>query len=100
MIYGHRAGWISTDRGDNWWGDCRWSLTDRGKRASMARLERVMTRDPPLAIARWDAEFEANDVATDCGGCDVNDPWLAIHRRISVNLNRRVERIHRQLSFD
>ena len=93
MIQGHRAGQMSTDNGDNDWCDCRWTLTERGKRASMARWERVMLLDPPLEIAEWDAEAEANDIATDCGGCDVDDPWLAIHRRNLVNLDKRAERI-------
>jgi hypothetical protein len=93
MIQGHRAGRMSSDGSDNHWCDCRWILTERGKRASMARLERVMLGDPPLEIAEWDAEAEANDVATDCGGCDVDDPRLAIHRRNLVNLDKRAERI-------
>jgi hypothetical protein len=93
MIQGHRAGQMSSDGSDNHWCDCRWTLTERGKRAGMARLERVMLRDPPSEIAEWDAEAEANDVATDCGGCDVDDSWLAIHRRILVNLDKRAERV-------
>jgi hypothetical protein len=77
MIHGHRAGQMSTDGTD-----------------SMARLEKVMLRDPPLEVAEQDAEEEANDVATDCG-CEVDDPWLAVHRRILVNLDERAERIYR-----
>src|SRR6516164_4908574 len=96
MIYGHHAGQMSTDGSGNCWCDCRWTLTERGKRASIARLERVMLRDPPLEIAEWDAEAEADDVATDCGGCDVDDPWLAIHRRILFNLDKRAERIYQK----
>ena len=92
MIYGYCAGQISFERLDNYWCDCRWTLTSRGRRASMVRLERVMLRDPPLEVAELDAELEASDVATDCGGRDVDDPWLAIHRRILVNLDRRAEK--------
>jgi hypothetical protein len=62
----------------------------------MARLERVMLYDPPLEIAEWDAEDEANYVATDCGGCDADDPWLSIHRRNLVNLDKRAERIYQK----
>jgi hypothetical protein len=62
----------------------------------MARLERVMLRDPPLEIAEWDAEDEANDVATDCGGQDVDSPILRRHRRILVKLDERAERIRRK----
>jgi hypothetical protein len=90
MIQGHRAG-LLREGVDNGWCDLRWTLTDRGRRARPARLERVMLRDPPLWVAEWDAEDEANDVATDCGGCDVDDPILAIHRRNSINLDKRAE---------
>lgn len=54
-----------------------------------------MLRDPPLWVAEWDAEDEATDVATDCGGCVPDDPWFAMHRHISVNLDKRAERIYR-----
>jgi hypothetical protein len=96
MIQGHRAGQMAGDGTDNYWCDCRWTLTELGKRASMALLERMMLRDPPLEIAEQDAEEEANDVATDCGGCDLEDPRLAIHRRILANLDERAERIYQK----
>jgi hypothetical protein len=96
MIYGHRAGQLVTDGVEHGWCNCRWTLTERGRRTSMARLERVMLRDPPLEIAEWDAEDEANDIAANCGECDADDPWLRQHRRISVKLNERAERIYRK----
>jgi hypothetical protein len=71
MIQDHHAGVMLP--GDVYWDDLRWTLTDRGRRASDAQLERIMLRDPPLEIAESDAKDEANDVATDCGGCDIDD---------------------------
>jgi hypothetical protein len=96
MIYGPHAGLMHAN--ENFWDDLRWTLTDRGRRASDAQLERVMLRDPPLEIAEWDAEDEANDVTTDCGGCDIDDPILAMHRRISINLDKRAERIRQKMA--
>jgi hypothetical protein len=93
MIQGHRAGQFLND---NWWCDCRWTLTERGRRTSMARLARVMVRDPPLEIAERDAEDEANDVATNCGGEGVDSPTLTVHRHILAKLHERVERIRRK----
>ena len=58
MIQGHRAG-LMREGLDNMWCDLRW------------RLECAMLPDPVLEIAEWDAEYEANDVATNCSGCDV-----------------------------
>jgi hypothetical protein len=95
MIQGQHAGVMLNT--DPYWDDLRWTLTDRGRRASDAQLERIMLRDPPLEIAEWDAEDEANDVATDCGGYDIDDPTLALHRRISVNLDKRAERIRQKM---
>jgi hypothetical protein len=91
MIYGHHAGLMHAN--ENFWDDLRWT-----RRASDAQLERVMLRDPPLEIAEWDAEDEANDVATDCGGCDIDDPILAMHRRISINLDKRAERTRQKMA--
>jgi hypothetical protein len=99
MIYGHRAGHLGTNGFEQSWCDCRWTLSDRGRRTSMARLERVMLRDPPLAIAEWDAEDEANDIATNFADCDPDDFWLVIHRRISVGLDKRAERVHLRSSL-
>ena len=96
MIQGTHAGVMLNT--DPYWDDLRWTLTDRGRRASDAQLERIMLRDPPLEIAEWDAEDEANDVATNCGGYDIDDPQLAIHRRISVNLDKRAERVHQKMA--
>jgi hypothetical protein len=96
MIQGHHAG-IMLPSGP-YWDDLRWISTDRGRRASDALLERIMLRDPPLEIAEWDAEDEANDVADDCGGCDVDDPTLAMHRRISANLDKRAECIRQKMA--
>jgi hypothetical protein len=95
MIQGHRAGRMLPNGRDNWWGDCRWTLTQTGKRVSTARLGHAMLRDPPEEIGEWDAEAEANHVAADCADCEVNDLWLAIYRRISVSLDDRAERIQR-----
>jgi hypothetical protein len=97
MLHGHHAGVMLPSYAD--W--VRWTLTNRGRRASDAQLERIMLRDPPPEIAEWDAENEANDVATitnDCGGCDIDDWALAIHRRISVELDKRAERIHQKIT--
>jgi hypothetical protein len=91
MINGHHAGVMLPT--DNYWDDLRWTLSDRGRRTSDSQLESIMLRDPPIEIAESDAEDEANDLATDCGGCDIDDPCLAQHRRISVNLDKRAERI-------
>ena len=96
MIQGHHAGVMLP--GDSNWDDLRWTLTDRGRRASDAKLERIMLRDPPLEIAEWDAEDEANDVAGDCGGHDIDSPELALHQRISVNFDKRAERIHHKMT--
>jgi hypothetical protein len=96
MIQGHHAGVMLP--GDVYWDDLRWTLTDRGRGASDAQLERIMLRDPPLEIAEWDAKDEANDVASDCGGCDIDDPILAMHRRISINLDKRAERIRQKMA--
>ena len=65
-ISGHVAGQMRD--GDNFWDDIRWTLTERGRRAGMADLQRVILSDPPLEIALWDAQDEAADVAGGCGG--------------------------------
>ena len=96
MISGQHAGVMLNT--DPYWDDLRWTLTDRGRRASDAKLERIMLRDPPLEIAEWDAEDEANDVAGDCGGHDIDSPELALHQRISVNFDKRAERIHQKMT--
>jgi hypothetical protein len=96
MIYGHHAGLVHPN--EFFWDDLRWTLTDRGRRASDAQLERIMLRDPPLEIAEWDAENEANDVAGDCGGCDTDDSYLEMHKRISINLDKRAERINQKMA--
>jgi hypothetical protein len=79
MIQGHHPGVMLP--GDDYWDEFRWTLTDRGRGASDAQLERIILRDPPLEIAEWDAEDEANDLASNCGGCvQFRDrPWLANH---------------------
>jgi hypothetical protein len=40
MIFGHVAGKMSD--GDNFWDDCRWTLTERGRCTSMADLQRII----------------------------------------------------------
>jgi len=91
MIQAHVSGKMG--EGDNGWGDCRWLLTERGRRTSMANLQRIMLRDPPLAIAQADVKDEASDVADDCGGCDPGEPDLMQHYRILAHLLMRAERI-------
>jgi hypothetical protein len=91
MLFGHVAGHV--DDGDYFWDDVRWTLTDRGRRASVAKLERIIVRDPPLEIALWDAEDEANDLASDRVHCKPGDATLMTHHRILAHLERRVERI-------
>jgi hypothetical protein len=95
MIGGHVVG-VMRD-GDNGWGDLRWTLTDRGQRASSAELEAIMLRDPPLDIARSDAKDEAEDVADNCGDEDDDSPILAMHRRIADFLAKRADRIASEL---
>jgi hypothetical protein len=95
MIGGHVVG-VMRD-GDNGWGDLRWTLTDRGQRASSAELEAIMLRDPPLDIARSDAKDEAEDVADNCGDEDDDSPILAMHRRIADFLAKRADRIANEL---
>ena len=90
MISGHVAGQMRD--GDNFWDDCRWTLTERGKRTSMADLQRIIMRDPPLEIALWDAKDEGADVADNCGG-EPGDPILVTHQRILAYLEKRAERI-------
>jgi hypothetical protein len=91
MLFDHVAGHV--DDGDCFWADIRWTLTDRGRRASMAQLERIIVRDPPLKVALWDAEDEANYLAGDCAHCKPGDPTLVTHKRILAHLEQRVERI-------
>jgi hypothetical protein len=81
MIQGH-AGVLLP--GDSYRGTFRWTLTDRGRRAIL--------RDPPLEIAEWDAE-------DDLRRYDIGDPTLAFHRRISINLNKRAERLHQKMAW-
>jgi hypothetical protein len=61
MIFGHVAGQMRD--GDNFWDDCRWTSTERGRSTSMADLQRIVLSDPPLDIALWDAQDEAADAA-------------------------------------
>jgi hypothetical protein len=92
MISGHVAGQMRD--GDNFWDDCRWTSTERGRSTSMAELQRIVLSDPPLEIALWDAQDEAVDVAGGCGGaCEPGDPILANHQRILAHLEKRAERI-------
>jgi hypothetical protein len=90
MISGHVAGQMRD--GDNFWDDLRWTVTERGRRTSMADLQRIILCDPPLEIALWDAKDEAADVAGDCGG-ELGDPILMNHQRILDHLEERAERI-------
>jgi hypothetical protein len=91
MIFGHVAGQMRN--GDNSWEDTRWTVTELGKRTSIAQLKRIVLRDPPLDVALRDAEEEACDVADDCGGCEPDDPILLMHEHILAHLRDRVERI-------
>jgi hypothetical protein len=88
MDQGHVAG-IFVEGLSNGWCDCRWTITDRGRRTTFAELERIILLDPPLEIAVMDAALEATIVAdTDNDG----------HRRNFVALNERVESIRRELA--
>jgi hypothetical protein len=91
MLFGHVAGHL--DDGDYFWDDVRWTLTDRGRRASVAKLELIIVRDPPLEIALSDAEDEAKDLASDCVDCKPGGAILMTHHRRLAHLERRVERI-------
>jgi hypothetical protein len=91
MISGHVAGRMRD--GDNFWDDCRWTLTERGRRTSMTDLQRIILCDPPLEIALWDAKDEAADVAGDCGACGLGDPIL--HYRTPFSDERGAKRAGR-----
>jgi hypothetical protein len=91
MLFGHVAGQV--DDGDCFWDDVRWTLTDRGRRASTAKLERIMVRDPSLEIALWDSRDEADCLAGDYVDCKSVDSTLMTHKRIPAHLEQRVERI-------
>jgi hypothetical protein len=91
MISGHVAGQMRD--GDNFWDDLRWMVTERGRRTSMADLQRIILCNPPLEIALSDAKDEAADVAGDCGACEPGDPILVKHQRILAHLEKRAERI-------
>jgi hypothetical protein len=91
MIQQHVAG--ESRDGDNGWTDLRWTLTERGRRASVADLSDIMLRDPPLKIALSDADLEAADVANNCGNCPPGDKYLRIHKRILAHLKMRIQRI-------
>jgi hypothetical protein len=97
MVQGHVAGQMR--RGDNYWGDCRWELTELGRRTKLTDLKRIILREPPLAIAIRDAEDEATDVAV-----RGEDPaffgYVTIHKRILAHLNERVERIRAARNLD
>jgi hypothetical protein len=90
MLSGHVAGQMRD--GDNFWDDLRWTVTERGRRTSMADLQRIILCDPPLEIALWDAKDEAADVAGGCGDCEPGDPFLVKHQGILAHLEKR-ERI-------
>jgi hypothetical protein len=96
MIGGHVAGLMRY--GDNFWDGLRWTLTDLGRRTSNEQLAQIVTRDPPLDVARWDADDEADDVAGNCGNEDDDSPMLATHRRIADFLAERVDRIRREIA--
>jgi hypothetical protein len=78
--------------------DCRWVLTDLGRRADKAQLESIMLLDPPLEIAVMDAELEADIIADTGDDIDDDDTVIAGHRRNLVALNERVESIRRELA--
>jgi hypothetical protein len=61
MVQGHVAGIMCRD--DQYWCDCRWTLTEKGRRATMAELERVILREPPPHVAEQDAAEVADDIA-------------------------------------
>jgi hypothetical protein len=93
MDQGHVAG-IFIEGRSNGWCDCRWILTDSGRRADKAQLESIMLADPRLEIAVRDAELEASIIAdmADCEG----DGALDGHRRNLVALNERAQRAKRE----
>jgi hypothetical protein len=102
MIQGHAAGLMRKD--GNYWCDLRWTLTDRGRRTSAARFQRVMGADPPLWVAERDAEEGAHDyrrLAEELDDPDIHtdrddEEWVVRHRRMSINLDKRAERIRRK----
>jgi hypothetical protein len=56
-------------------------------------VERTILRDPPLQIALWDAELEAEDVAGIRANCEPGDDLLLLHEGILDYLRMRAERI-------
>jgi hypothetical protein len=102
MIQGHVAGLMRKD--DNYWCDLRWTLTDRGRRTTAARFERVMKADPPLWVAEQDAEEEVHDyrrLAEELDDTGVraesdDEEWVVRHRPMSISLKKRAESIRRK----
>jgi hypothetical protein len=102
MAHGHVSGLMRKEH--NYWCDLRRTLTKRGRRTSAARFERVMKADPPLWIAEQDAEEEAHDYRRLAE--ELDDPrvhtdrddeeWVARHLRVSIELDKRAERIRRK----
>jgi hypothetical protein len=86
MVQGHVAGIMCRD--DQYWCDCRWTLTDKGRRGTMAQLERVILRDPPLHVAEQDAAEVADDIANVASGDEPDQ-----RRRILTHLDQLAERI-------
>jgi hypothetical protein len=95
MIQGHQPGLMR--EGDNGWMDVRWTLTDLGRRTRKARFELVMKADPPLWAAEQDAEAEAQDYQQNFADGDPDDYWTAIHRHMSIRLDKRAERIRQKM---
>jgi hypothetical protein len=90
IVQGHVAGKMR--EGDNYWGDCRWQLSELGKRTKLTDLKDTILRDPPLEIAMLDAEDEAKDVAARTENPVVLG-YVTVHKRILAHLNEIVERI-------
>jgi hypothetical protein len=118
LVYGGHAGWAAAEfnlveagliemiqghqpclmrEGDNAWMDLRWTLTDLGRRTRKARFELVMKSDPPLWAAEQDAEEEAQDYQQNFADGDPDDYWTAIHRHMSIRLDKRAERIRQKM---
>ena len=56
-----------------------------------------MKADPPLWAAEQDAEAEAQDYQQNFADGDPDDYWTAIHRHMSIRLDKRAERIRQKM---
>jgi hypothetical protein len=82
--------------GESWF-DSRWTLTDRGRRASVLEIMRVILRVPPLWLAREDARAMIEYIHDDIASLAESDQEAIVwsYQRLAA-LDRRLERISRK----